>query len=262
MKPSEYVHQHLKFTPFPGEPVGWMIEQAGDELFMFSTDFPHPEGGKRSARQVRRGDAHHVGGGQAALLLRQHGRAARPGARAGEGRELTMGLTADPVAAGFDASRLGRIDDHFRATYVDTGKIAGCQVLVGRRGQWAYRATIGSMDLESGEQLHDQTIWRWYSMTKPVTAVALLSLVEQARVKLSDPIHRFLPEWRDVKVSVRNSSGGFDLAELDRPISVKHAMMHMTGIGPGPKGARLDMESLLGGRSARIGPSARRRSPT
>jgi predicted TIM-barrel fold metal-dependent hydrolase len=46
MKPSEYVHRHLKFTPFPGEDVGWMIESAGAELFMFSTDFPHPEGGK------------------------------------------------------------------------------------------------------------------------------------------------------------------------------------------------------------------------
>ena len=45
-RPSEYVSQHLKFTPFPGEPVGWMIEQAGPELFMFSTDFPHPEGGR------------------------------------------------------------------------------------------------------------------------------------------------------------------------------------------------------------------------
>jgi predicted TIM-barrel fold metal-dependent hydrolase len=45
-KPSEYVRRHLKFTPFPGESVGWMIEQAGSELFMFSTDFPHPEGGK------------------------------------------------------------------------------------------------------------------------------------------------------------------------------------------------------------------------
>lgn len=44
--PSEYVHRHLKFTPFPGEPVGWMIEQAGDDLFMFSSDFPHPEGGR------------------------------------------------------------------------------------------------------------------------------------------------------------------------------------------------------------------------
>ena len=45
-KPSDYVRRHLKFTPFPGEPVGWMIEQAGDGLFMFSTDYPHPEGGK------------------------------------------------------------------------------------------------------------------------------------------------------------------------------------------------------------------------
>lgn len=46
LKPSEYVQRHLKFTPFPGEPVGWMIEQAGEELFMFSTDYPHPEGGR------------------------------------------------------------------------------------------------------------------------------------------------------------------------------------------------------------------------
>jgi predicted TIM-barrel fold metal-dependent hydrolase len=45
-RPSEYVRRHLKFTPFPGEPVGWMIEQAGPELFMFSTDYPHPEGGR------------------------------------------------------------------------------------------------------------------------------------------------------------------------------------------------------------------------
>jgi len=46
LKPSEYVHRHLRFTPFPGEPVGWMIEQAGTDLFMFSTDYPHPEGGR------------------------------------------------------------------------------------------------------------------------------------------------------------------------------------------------------------------------
>ena len=45
-KPSAYVHRHLKFTPFPGEPVGWMMEQAGADLFMFSTDYPHPEGGR------------------------------------------------------------------------------------------------------------------------------------------------------------------------------------------------------------------------
>ena len=53
-QPSEYVRRHLKFTPFPGEPVGWMIEQAGPELFMFSTDYPHPEGGATRWRSSRR----------------------------------------------------------------------------------------------------------------------------------------------------------------------------------------------------------------
>ena len=99
-----------------------------------------------------------------------------------------MDLTPNPAAAGFDGERLARIDDHFRRSYVETGKIAGYQVLVGRRGHVAHRSTGGCMDLDSGEPLHDQAIWRLYSMTKPITAVALLSLVERAKVKLNDPI--------------------------------------------------------------------------
>ena len=53
MKASDYVRRQLKFTPFPPEPVGWMIEQAGAELFLFSTDFPHPEGGRDPLRRFR-----------------------------------------------------------------------------------------------------------------------------------------------------------------------------------------------------------------
>lgn len=168
-----------------------------------------------------------------------------------------MDTSPDPAAAGFDGERLARIDEHFRRAYVEPGKIAGYQILVGRRGHVAFRSTVGTMDLETGEALHDQAIWRWYSMTKPVTAVALLSLMEQAKVKLDDPIHRFLPEWRDPKVSVRRDDGSFELVAADRPISVKHALMHMTGIGPGPKEARLDLDGLAEGRVARaIDPQA------
>ena len=164
-----------------------------------------------------------------------------------------MDLTPNPAAAGFDGERLARIDDHFCRSYVETGKIAGYQVVVGRRGHVAHRSTGGCMDLDSGEALHDQAIWRLYSMTKPITAVALLSLVERAKVKLNDPIARFLPEWRDVKVSVPRGDGTFDLVELERPISVKHTLMHMTGIGPGPKEARLDLGALAeGGGSRRL----------
>jgi CubicO group peptidase (beta-lactamase class C family) len=75
-------------------------------------------------------------------------------------------------------------------------------------------------------------------------------------VKLADPIHRFLPEWRDVKVSVARDDGTFDSVELDRPISVKHALMHMTGIGPGPKEARLDFAGLVSGNARSLDPSA------
>lgn len=170
-----------------------------------------------------------------------------------------MDMTADPQAAGFDPARLARIDEHFTAAYVAPGKIAGCQILVARGGRVAHRATLGTMDAgadaaadgATGEPLHDQAIWRWYSMTKPVTAVALLSLVEQAKVKLNDPIHRFLPEWRSPRVSVRRDDGTFDLVDVERPISVKHALMHMTGIGPGPKEVRMSMEAL--GRGPRPG---------
>jgi len=167
-----------------------------------------------------------------------------------------MDLTPNPDAAGFDAERLARIDEHFRSAYVDTGKIAGFQIVVGRHGHVAHRVTAGALDLESGESLHDQAIWRWYSMTKPVTGVALLSLVERAKVKLADPIHRFLPEWRDVKVSVARDDGTFELVALDRPISVKHALMHMTGIGPGPKEARLDFAGLVSGNARSLDPTA------
>ena len=168
-----------------------------------------------------------------------------------------MYTTPNPEAAGLDPERLARIDEHFRSAYVEPGKIAGYQIAVGRHGHLAFRSTVGTMDLETGTLLDDQTIWRLYSMSKPITGVALLSLLERAKVKLSDPIHRFLPEWRDVKVSVERSDGSVELVDTEQPISVKHALMHMTGIGTGPPQARLNLEALVDGGGARsLDPSA------
>ena len=168
-----------------------------------------------------------------------------------------MDLTLNPEAAGFDPARLAHIDDHFRTAYVEPGKIAGYQIAVGRRGHLAHRSTVGTMDLETGTALDDQAIWRLYSMTKPITGVALLSLMERAKVKLNDPIHRFLPEWRDAKVGVRRTDGGVDIVNAAQPISVKHALMHMTGIGTGPPEARMNLEALVdGGGSRSLDPNA------
>jgi len=162
-----------------------------------------------------------------------------------------MDLTPNPEAAGFDVERLTRIDEHFRTAYVEPGKIAGYQIAVGRRGHLAHRSTVGTMDLETGTPLDDQTIWRLYSMSKPITGVALLSLMERAKVKLNDPIHRFLPEWRDAKVSVTRDDGNVEVVPADQPISVKHALMHMTGIGAGPPEARMNLEALVDGGGSR-----------
>lgn len=162
-----------------------------------------------------------------------------------------MSFDLDPKSAGFDPDRLARIDEHLQTAYIDRGRIAGCQVLVARHGHVAHRRSLGVMDVERKTPVADGAIWRWYSMTKPVTGVALLSLYEQAKCKLTDPIHRFLPEWRDVKVSVRRADGTRELVEPERPISVRDAMMHMTGIGYGPPEARLDLENLADGGIAR-----------
>ena len=104
-----------------------------------------------------------------------------------------MTVKIDPDAAGFDAGRLARIDEHLRSRYVDPGKIAGCQVVVARRGQVAHASTIGLADRERDRPVAEDTIWRLYSMTKPVTGVALLSLYERGQFQLADPVHPTSP---------------------------------------------------------------------
>ncbi|HET6950875.1 MAG TPA: serine hydrolase domain-containing protein [Acidimicrobiales bacterium] len=155
-----------------------------------------------------------------------------------------MDLKIDPDAAGFDAVRLARIDEHLRSRYIEPGKIAGCQVVVARRGQVAHASSLGHRDRERGGAVGDDTIWRIYSMTKPITGVALLTLYERGLFQLNDPVHRFIPEFRDLKVGEPDGDGGFRLVDPVRPVSVRDAMMHMTGIGYGPRGARMNLAAM------------------
>ena len=155
----------------------------------------------------------------------------------------TLDLPVDPGAAGFDPARLARIDDHLRSRYVDPGKIAGCQVVVARGGHVAHASTIGHADRERRAPVRPDTIWRIFSMTKPITGVALLSLYEQGRIALRDPVERYLPEFRGQKVRERLDDGTVRLVDPGRPMTVRDALMHTTGIGWGPKGARLDLLS-------------------
>ncbi|HEX4821087.1 MAG TPA: serine hydrolase domain-containing protein [Acidimicrobiales bacterium] len=145
-------------------------------------------------------------------------------------------MKIDSDAAGLDAGRLERITEHLNRAYIEPGKIPGCQTVVYRHGAVGYFSSLGSMDLERDKPVAEDTIWRIYSMTKPITGVALMSLYERGLFRLNDPVHRFIPEWRDLKVSVRQPDGSKQLVEPERPMTVRDALMHMTGLGWGVEG--------------------------
>ena len=153
-------------------------------------------------------------------------------------------MKIDPDAAGLDPARLERITDHLRRRYIEPQKIAGCQTLVYRHGSVGYFSSLGSMDLERDKPIGEDTIFRLYSMTKPITGVALMTLYEQGHFQLSDPVHRFIPEWRDLKVAEHQPDGTTRLVEPERPMSVRDALMHMTGLGWGVDGP-LTMDRFL-----------------
>ncbi len=149
-----------------------------------------------------------------------------------------MDMKTNPDAAGLDAGRLERVTEHVNRNYIEPQKIAGCQVTVARHGQVAYFRSFGSMDLERDKPVADDTIFRIYSMTKPITGVALMTLYERGLFQLSDPVTRFIPEWRDLKVSERASDGSTTLVDPQRPMSVRDLLMHMSGLGYGRRRSR------------------------
>ena len=108
----------------------------------------------------------------------------------------------------------------------------------------------------------EDTIWRCYSMTKPITGVALMSLYERGLFQLSDPVHRFLPEWRDVLVRERGDDGTSEPGLAHRAMTVRDLLMHMSGIGYGPKRGAPRHQRAHSGAAAADRLDGRRRSPT
>ncbi len=150
-------------------------------------------------------------------------------------------MKVDADAAGLDAGRLERIAEHLEARYLRPGKIAGCQVAVVRHGEIGYFASFGDMDRERSKPVTEDTIWRLYSMTKPITGVALMTLYERGHFQLDDPVDRWIPEWRDMQVRAVGDDGADQLVPAHRPPSVRDVMMHMSGIGYGPENRDLDL---------------------
>ncbi len=132
-----------------------------------------------------------------------------------------------------NAARLERVTQHFEENYVAPGKIAGCQVTVVRRGHVAYHRSLGLMDREQNLPLRDDTIFRIYSMTKPIASIALMQLYERGMFQLTDPVHRFIPEWRGLRVGEREPDGSITEVKPQRPMNMRDVLMHTTGLAGG-----------------------------
>ena len=145
-----------------------------------------------------------------------------------------------PKQAGLSAERMERITDHLSRNYIEPGKIAGCQALVARHGHVAYFKSFGCMDRERARPMAEDTIFRIYSMTKPITSVALMTLYEQGHFQLNDPVHRVIPEWREHEVWLSGEGKSMETRKPDRPMTFRHVLSHTGGLTYGATNPPVD----------------------
>jgi CubicO group peptidase (beta-lactamase class C family) len=138
-------------------------------------------------------------------------------------------MTTRPEDLGLSSERLGRIDDVTHA-YVDQGRLPGVQVLVSRRGQLVHHDCYGWTDVEAETPVRDDTIYRIYSMTKPITSVGLMMLYEEGAFLLENPVSRYLPEFANAEVWEGGTADAPQLRPAMRPISVHDVLTHLSGL--------------------------------
>lgn len=144
-------------------------------------------------------------------------------------------MTARPEDLGFSSDRLERIAD-VTHSYVDEGRLAGTSVIVARQGEIVYRDRYGMADLENDRKIEDDTIFRIYSMTKPIASIALMQLVEQGKVLLSNPVSRYIPAFKDARVFVSGTPDDYKTEEPRHPVTVHDILTHMSGLSTGFQG--------------------------
>jgi CubicO group peptidase (beta-lactamase class C family) len=133
------------------------------------------------------------------------------------------------IGSKFDTARLDRVGALCRR-YVDEGKFPGTSVLVAHRGEVAYRDIYGLADIEAGRKLADDTIFRLYSMTKPIVSIALMQLVETGDVLLENPVSRYIPAFKDTRVYASGGPDDYQTTEADRETTVHDMLTHLSGL--------------------------------
>jgi len=181
--------------------------------------------------------------------------ASLPGATAGDSKEIPR---SKPEDVGISAERLERINEVIKR-YVDDKKVSGAVTLVARKGRVVHFEAHGSMDVESKAPMHKDSIFRMASSTKPVTGVAILMLIEEGKVALTDPVSKFIPEFKGIKVAVEKD-GDIQLIPAEREVTIRDLMTHTSGLLSNGVGQRKAPQDMLrpGGAGATLKESATR----
>ncbi len=156
------------------------------------------------------------------------------------------------MTLGFSNEKLGNIQAFVRS-YVDDGRLPGYLCLVSRYGEEAHFLSYGKRDVERGTAITRDTVFRIYSMSKPITSVALMMLYEKGAFQLDDPVSKYIPQWRDLKVFAGGDEKSFQVRAPARPMIVKDLLTHCSGLTYGFLGTH-PVDAMY--RTARIGGGA------
>ena len=149
-------------------------------------------------------------------------------------------MIAKPEEVGLSSPRLARIGEHWQR-YIDAGKLAGALTLIARRGRVAYCEARGHLETERRRPVTPDSVWRIYSMTKPITSVGLMMLYEQGHFQLNDPVSRFIPSWGDLGVFVSGHHPLFVTSPLARSMTIRDLLSHTSGLTYGStEGSNVD----------------------
>jgi CubicO group peptidase (beta-lactamase class C family) len=137
---------------------------------------------------------------------------------------------ASPESAGMSKAALDRVEAHLKHRYIDSGRFPGTQLLIYRRGKIVHSTVQGFADVERKVPVKDDTIFRIYSMTKPITSVAFMMLVEEGRVAIDEPVHKYIPEWKNLGVFQAGTAPAFLTKPPSRPMLIVDLLRHTSGL--------------------------------
>ena len=141
-------------------------------------------------------------------------------------------VKTEPEKVGISSERLGYLTTTFQE-YIDSKKLPGAVILVGRKGQIAYFKSFGKSDIENNIPMAENSIFRIASQTKALVSVGIMILQEEGKLLITDPVGKYIPAFKETTVAEPKENGGYEIVKAKRPVTIRDLLTHTAGIGYG-----------------------------